>query len=195
MTRNTLVLLAAVAFAAPAHAEPSLHATDARWRVDAAVDLDAFLQSGIAVSVGVSPAALPRWRFAASLRSHDLPELQMGLASGNDNMYVTVPIAAEVLARYRHGSGAILGARAGMVHLHFTRIGTFGIDEEFDYGVTPFVGYEWSPVAHVYVQPWLGAMITLYRQPHGELPMAEADRTYAKWPAALRGGILLGARY
>ena len=167
----------------------------ARWRVSADFDVDTLLQSGMAFSVGVTPAALPRWRFGLSLRSHDLPEAQTGLSGSNDDLYVTAPIAIEAMAMRRLDSGLVLGARAGVVHLHFTRIGTFGIDEEFDYGVTPFVGYEWRPVDHVYVQPWLGAMATLYRQKHGELPMDEADRTYAKWPAALRGGVLLGAVY
>ena len=188
-----IFVLTVLVSSAPAFAEPLQ--VEARWRFDADVDLDAFLQSGLAVSVGVSPPPLPRWRFALSLRSHDLPGFQMGLASSNEDMYVTMPIAAELVARYRTRVNVVLGARAGMVHLHFARIGTFGIDEEFDYGITPYVGYEWSPIRNVYLQPWLGAMVTLVRQTHGELPMQEADRTYSKWPAMVRGGVTLGARY
>jgi hypothetical protein len=157
------------------------------------------LQSGVAFSLGVTPATLPRWRFALALRSHDLPDFQSQLSSNNNDLYVTAPIAIEGIAQHRLDNGLVLGARAGVVHLHFTRIGTFGIDEEFDYGVTPFVGYEWRPPGfrgdNVYVQPWVGAMATLYRQAHGELPMQEMDRTYSKWPTALRGGVVVGARY
>jgi hypothetical protein len=129
------------------------------------------------------------------MRSHDLPEFQTQLSGANDNLYVSAPIAIETIVQRRFDNGVVVGARAGVVHLHFTRIGTFGIDEEFDYGVTPFVGYEWRPTDRVYVQPWLGAMGTLYRQTHGELPMQEEDRTYSKWPTALRGGVVVGARY
>jgi hypothetical protein len=195
--RNIILALlgaAAVMQVSTAHADVTTR-TEARWRFTADVDADAFLQSGVAVTLGVTPAALPSWRFGLSTRSHDLPEFQMGLGSNNDNMYVTTPIAVEAVAQYRHRVGLVAGARAGVVHLHYTRIGTFGIDEEFNYGITPFVGYEWRPIDRVYIQPWLGAMATVYRQTHGELPMDEADRTYSKWPAAIRGGILIGARY
>ncbi|MDQ3333656.1 MAG: hypothetical protein M4D80_00620 [Myxococcota bacterium] len=177
-----------VAMTAPAAAEE-------RWRFSADLDVDTLLQNGMAFSLGVTPAQLPRWRFALALRSHDLPAFQSGLSGSNDELYVTAPIAVEAVTGYRFDRGLVIGARAGVVHLHFARIGTFGIDEEFDYGVTPFVGYEWRPADRIYVQPWLGAMITVYRQAHGELPMQEADRTYSKWPTALRGGIVVGARY
>jgi hypothetical protein len=183
-----IILFAILLGTSPAFAE-------ARWRFAADLDLDAFLQSGVAVSVGVSPAPLPRWRFALSMRSHDLPEFQMSLATDNDDLYVTTPIAVELVAHYRTRANVVLGARAGVVHFHFARIGTFGIDEEFAYGVTPFIGYEWSPIENLYIQPWAGALVPLVRQSHGELPMQEADRTYTKWPSLLRGGVLVGARY
>ena len=191
---RSMLVCAVLAAASTTAAADELEAT-ARWRVSADFDVDTLLQSGMAFSVGVTPATLPRWRFALALRSHDLPGFQTGLSGSNDDLYVTAPIAAEAIAMRRYDRGLVIGARAGVVHLHFTRIGTFGIDEEFDYGVTPFVGYEWRPIDRVYVQPWLGAMATMYRQKHGELPMLEADRTYSKWPTALRGGLAVGARY
>ena len=166
-----------------------------RWRFSADFDVDTLVQSGMAFSLGVTPKQLPRWRFAVALRSHDVPEFQTSLSGNNGDLYVSMPIAVEGLAMHRFDHGVVLGARAGVVHLHFARIGTFGIDEEFDYGVTPFVGYELRPADNVYIQPWLGAMITVHRQTHGELPMQEADRMYSKWPTALRGGIVVGARY
>jgi hypothetical protein len=170
-----------------AHAEP--------WRFSGDFDIDTVLQSGMAFSLGATPPRLPKWRFALAVRSHDLPEFQSELSSNNDDLYVTMPIAIELVAQRRFDFGLVTGVRAGVVHLHFARMGKFGIDEEFDYGATPFVGYEWRPADNVYVQPWLGAMVTVYRQSHGELPMQEADRTYSKWPTALRGGVVIGARY
>ncbi len=199
---KTLIVAILILAPALAAAEPTVPAGPAgpaepapRWRVSGAIALESLLEHGVAATIGVEPAPLPRWRFTLSMGSHDLPDFQIGLSGANDNMYVSVPISIEAGAAYRTRRGLVLGARAGVVHLHFTRLGTFGIDEEFDYGVTPYVGFEWSPVRHVYVQPWLGAMVTLYRQTHGELPMEEAERTYAKWPSALRGGILVGAVY
>ncbi len=188
-------LIAAILTMGPALAAAEPAAPAARWRFSGAVALESLLEHGIAATLGVEPAPLPRWRFTLSAGSHDLPGFQSELASANDGMYVSVPISVEAGAAYRTRRGLVLGARAGVVHLHFTRLGTFGIDEEFDYGVTPYAGFEWSPLRHVYVQPWVGALVTLYRQRHGELPMDEADRTYARWPAALRGGILFGAVY
>ena len=180
-------IIVLVLFASTAHAE--------RWRFSGDFDVDTILQSGIGVALGATPARLPKWRFALAVRSHDVPDFQSGLSSSNDDLYVTMPIAIESVVQRRLDIGVVTGVRAGVVHLHFARIGKFGIDEEFDYGVTPFLGYEWRPADNVYVQPWLGAMLTVVRQKHGELPMQEMDRTYSKWPTALRGGIVVGARY
>jgi len=165
------------------------------WRVSGELDLDTLAQSGIAGSIGVTPARLPRWRFAVAMRSHDIPDFQTSVASTNDGLYASIPIALEASAQRKLANNVVLGALAGVVHFHFARSGTFGIDEEFAWGITPFVAYEWSPVDHVYVKPWLGAMAPLFRQRHGELPMAEADRTYSKWPTLIRGGVALGVEY
>ena len=186
---RTISIIVVLAYAMPARAD------DARWRFGGELEATALTQEGIALSLGVSAPALPRWRFSLALASHDVPDFQAQLSGDNDRMYVTMPIALEAVAQYRHATGAVAGARVGMIHLHFTRLGTFGIDEEFDYGITPFVGYEWAAHRNIYVQPWLGAMVTLVRQTHGELPMQEADRTYARWPAMLRGGLAIGARW
>src|SRR5688572_12465480 len=106
-----IALFVLVVLASPATAE--------RWRFSADFDVDTVLQSGVAFSLGVTPAKLPRWRFALAVRSHDLPDFQAQLSSNNDDLYVTAPIAVEAIAQHRFGHGLVLGARAGVVHLHF----------------------------------------------------------------------------
>ena len=163
-----------------------------RVRVTASIDAPSLAQHGVEAAAGVD---LGRWQVALALGSHDLWQRQMALSGDNADMYVTMPIAVELVARYRTRIGLVAGARAGVVHLHFSRTGVAGIDEEFNYGITPFVGYEWSPVDRVYVAPWLGALLTVVRQTHGELPMDEDAPAYASWPAKLRGGLAVGVRY
>ena len=179
---RSLILLALLA--TPATARP---------HVTADLDAETLGLSGFSATFGIEP--MPHWRFALALASHDLPDAQSHLSSNNDSVYITMPVAVEAIARYRLDNGLVLGGRAGMVHLHVTRIGTFGINEQFDYGLTPFVGYEWQPHPNFYVQPWFGVMLALFSMPHGELPMEETAPDYSTWPTRLRGGITLGARY
>jgi hypothetical protein len=183
-TSMFVTLVVSCALAKAAHAE--------RPRAIASFDAPSLVQRGVAAAAGVE---LGRWQLSLALGSHDLWQRQFALASDNAGMYATMPIAVELVARYRTALGIVAGARAGVVHLHFSRTGVSGIDEEFDYGVTPFVGYEWSPIERVFVAPWLGALVTVVRQTHGELPMDETAPRYSTWPAKLRGGIVVGVRY
>jgi hypothetical protein len=182
------VALALAPSGAAAVAEP-------RWHVSAALDGDTLLEHGFAASLGVTPAAWPRWRLGIALASHDLAAVQTRLSPHNDDLYATVPVAIEALASRRWDSGLAVGLRAGVVHFHYARMGAFGIDEEFDWGLTPVAAYQWRPAAHLFIEPWLGFLLVLHRQEHGELPMQAVDRTYARWPSLIRGGVSVGARF
>ena len=138
----------------------------AAWHVDVATQPDYFFEQGYYAWVGIRPAPLPHWSFAAGAFAFDLPDFYM-FGSNKGFHLRSNPSGGIDADRYfrADGRGWYLGLALAYFRRTYTRDGAPGESVQQNGWFTHLnVGYRWFPwrTAGFYIEPWgfLGTFIT-----------------------------------
>ena len=160
MTYRTVVSLAVLVAATPAHAESS-------WRVSIDTDPTTFAFSGFSGWLMAKPAGLDHLRFGVGGFGLEFPSFLTPHLNRTGEDGWTLDVRAVMgFAGYQLGNrrGLYLGAYSGYLESRHTRSDTPGSADRHNVTILPTIGYQWFPfdagaLRAVYVQPWAGATI------------------------------------